>query len=62
MQLFREKGYGATSVADLLKAADVNSGSLYNFFPGKQELLLAVLDAYQRYPRNGAGAGVARRH
>jgi TetR/AcrR family transcriptional repressor of nem operon len=49
MQLFREKGYASTSVADLLKAAEVNSGSLYNFFPGKRELLLAVLEAY----RNG---------
>lgn len=46
MQLFREKGYAATSVADLLKMAEVNSGSLYNFFPGKQDLLLAVLKAY----------------
>jgi AcrR family transcriptional regulator len=49
MQLFQEKGYGSTSVADLLRTADVNSGSLYNFFPGKQDVLLAVLDAY----RNG---------
>jgi TetR/AcrR family transcriptional repressor of nem operon len=47
MQLFWEKGYGSTSVADVLKAAQVNSGSLYHFFPGKQDLLLAVLDAYQ---------------
>jgi AcrR family transcriptional regulator len=46
MQLFRDKGYGSTSVADVLHAARVNSGSLYHFFPGKQELLLAVLDAY----------------
>jgi len=46
MQLFWEKGYGSTSVADVLKSAGVNSGSLYHFFPGKQELLLAVLDAY----------------
>jgi TetR/AcrR family transcriptional regulator, transcriptional repressor for nem operon len=46
MQLFREKGFGSTSVADVLKAAGVNSGSLYHFFPGKQDLLLAVLDAY----------------
>jgi len=46
MQLFRDKGYGSTSVADLLLAARVNSGSLYHFFPGKQDLLLAVLDAY----------------
>jgi TetR/AcrR family transcriptional regulator, transcriptional repressor for nem operon len=46
MQLFRDKGYGSTSVADVLQSARVNSGSLYHFFPGKQELLLAVLDAY----------------
>src|SRR6202035_4617400 len=46
MQLFWEKGYGSTSVADVLQAARVNSGSLYHFFPGKQDLLLAVLDMY----------------
>ncbi len=46
MQLFWEKGYGSTSIADLLKKADVNSGSLYHFFPGKQDVLLAVLDMY----------------
>src|SRR5260370_37039306 len=46
MQLFWEKGYGSTSVADVLQAAKVNSGSLYHFFPGKQDLLLAVLDMY----------------
>jgi TetR/AcrR family transcriptional regulator, transcriptional repressor for nem operon len=51
MQLFRDKGYGSTSVADVLQAARVNSGSLYHFFPGKQDLLLAVLDTY----RDGIG-------
>ena len=48
MRLFWEKGYGSTSVADVLQAAKVNSGSLYHFFPGKQDLLLAVLDLYQQ--------------
>ncbi|TMH35691.1 MAG: TetR/AcrR family transcriptional regulator [Betaproteobacteria bacterium] len=38
MKLFWEKGYGSTSIADLLQAAGVNSGSLYHFFPGKQDL------------------------
>lgn len=47
LRLFAEKGYGSTSVADVRQAADVHSGSLYHFFPGKQELLLAVLEAYQ---------------
>jgi TetR/AcrR family transcriptional regulator, transcriptional repressor for nem operon len=51
MKLFWEKGYGSTSVADVLQAARVNSGSLYHFFPGKQDLLLAVLEAY----RSGIG-------
>jgi TetR/AcrR family transcriptional repressor of nem operon len=47
MQLFWEKGYESTSVSDVLKSAGANSGSLYHFFPGKQDLLLAVLDMYR---------------
>ncbi len=47
MHLFWEKGYGSTSIADILGRAAVNSGSLYHFFPGKQDVLLAVLDAYR---------------
>jgi TetR/AcrR family transcriptional regulator, transcriptional repressor for nem operon len=46
MQLFWEKGYNSTSIADVLQKAKVNSGSLYHFFPGKADLLAAVLDAY----------------
>ena len=46
MQLFAEKGYGSTSVADILQAAGANAGSLYYFFPGKQDLLIAVLETY----------------
>jgi TetR/AcrR family transcriptional regulator, transcriptional repressor for nem operon len=48
MQLFWEKGYGSTSIADVLNAAKVNSGSLYHYFPGKQDLLLAVLEMYRQ--------------
>jgi TetR/AcrR family transcriptional repressor of nem operon len=48
MLLFAQKGYASTSVADILQAAGVNAGSLYHFFPGKQDVLLAVLDAYLR--------------
>lgn len=47
MQLFWEKGYNSTSIADLLQTAKINSGSLYYFFPGKSELLVAVLDTYR---------------
>ncbi|MDB5364621.1 MAG: regulatory protein TetR [Rhodospirillales bacterium] len=47
MQLFAEKGYLSTSVADILKSAGANSGSLYHYFPTKQDVLVAVLEAYR---------------
>ena len=46
MRLFSEKGYGATSIADILQAAGANAGSLYYCFPTKQDLLIAVLKRY----------------
>src|SRR5580698_7222722 len=47
MRLFGEKGYGSTSVADILREAGANSGSLYHAFPTKQDLLIAVLQTYR---------------
>ena len=47
MRLFSEKGYGSTSVADILREAGANSGSLYHAFPTKQDLLIAVLKTYR---------------
>jgi AcrR family transcriptional regulator len=48
MELFWLKGYGSTSIADILSRSQVNSGSLYHFFPGKQDVLIAVLERYRR--------------
>lgn len=45
-QLFLVKGYEATGIAEILREAGVNSGSLYYFFKTKEELLLAVLELY----------------
>ncbi len=45
--LFLVQGYNATGVAQILKRAGVNSGSLYYFFPTKEDLLLAVLEWYR---------------
>lgn len=45
--LFFRQGYVATGVAQILKASNANSGSLYYFFPGKEDLLVAVLEKYQ---------------
>lgn len=47
MELFWEKGYGSTSIADILSRTQIHSGSLYHFFPGKQDVLVAVLEAYR---------------
>jgi TetR/AcrR family transcriptional repressor of nem operon len=47
MKLFGEKGYGSTSVADILREAQANAGSLYHFFPTKQDVLLATLEMYR---------------
>ena len=47
MELFWLKGYGSTSISDILSRTQLNSGSLYHFFPGKQDLLVAVLEAYR---------------
>ncbi len=47
MKLFSEKGFGATSIQDILNSADVHAGSLYHFFPTKQDLLIAVLARYR---------------
>jgi TetR/AcrR family transcriptional repressor of nem operon len=46
-QLFFKQGYTATGVAEVLKVAKANSGSLYYFFPSKEDLLAAVLEKYQ---------------
>ncbi len=51
MELFWLKGFHSTSVADILSRTQLNSGSLYNVFPSKQDVLIGVLEAY----RDGIG-------
>src|SRR3954453_5195769 len=62
MELFWLKGFGSTSIADNLSGSQVNSGSLYYFFPGKQDVLIAGLEAYRDgirpMPLEPAWAGV----
>jgi len=47
MELFWEKGFQSTSISDILSRTQIHSGSLYHFFPGKQDVLAAVLEAYR---------------
>lgn len=45
--LFLAQGYQGTGIAQILKQAGANSGSLYHYFPTKEDLLVAVLGWYQ---------------
>lgn len=45
--LFLLQGYHATGVSEIVRTANVRMGSLYYFFPTKEDLLLAVLEWYR---------------
>lgn len=47
MQLFWDKGYEATSLADLMHATGLSKSSLYAAFGSKHELFLTAFDAYR---------------
>ncbi len=47
--LFLVNGYNGTGMSQIQTAAGVRGGSLYYFFPTKEDLLLAVLDWYRTH-------------
>ena len=50
IRVFRERGYNATSVADLAQATGLSAGSLYKAFKDKRGIFLA---AFERYVEDG---------
>ena len=42
-ELIHRKGLRATSITDLLEAADIQRGTLYHYFSGKHEVAMAML-------------------
>jgi TetR/AcrR family transcriptional repressor of nem operon len=48
IEVFRHKGYEATSVQDLVEAMEIHRASLYDTFGDKHDLYLAALDRYDR--------------
>lgn len=42
MRCFRERGFVATSMADVIAAADLSAGAIYSYFAGKDELAVAA--------------------
>lgn len=43
MQLFKNKGFQETTVVDIAKAARVSRGTVFNYFPYKEAILIADL-------------------
>lgn len=43
-ELFLERGYAATSVADITQRAGVSRSTFFNYFPAKADLLWAAFD------------------
>ncbi|PWQ97888.1 TetR/AcrR family transcriptional regulator [Leucothrix arctica] len=53
-QVFWAKGYESTSLADLLKATQINKGSFYNAFGSKKSLFTQSLTKYDQENRRVA--------
>lgn len=60
-RLFAERGFHATSVPDIVKAAGVGHGTFYQYFGSRRDILLAltqqVVDARERLPSPGSPGG-----
>ncbi|MBO9577492.1 MAG: TetR/AcrR family transcriptional regulator [Microbacteriaceae bacterium] len=41
---FREQGFQATTMADIIEASGLSAGALYRYFTGKQELAIAAAE------------------
>ena len=44
-QLFSTKGYEETTMDDVAERAEVSKATLYNYFPGKDSLLMGIAEA-----------------
>jgi AcrR family transcriptional regulator len=44
LDLFAKKGFAETTVEDITDAADVGKGTFFNYFPGKDHILIAFSD------------------
>jgi TetR/AcrR family transcriptional regulator, repressor of the mexAB-oprM multidrug resistance operon len=56
-RLFLERGYAATSIADIARAAGLASNSVYWYFPTKDHAFAAVLDRVLADEAEHASAG-----
>lgn len=58
IKLFSDKGFLNTPITDIMEASGTSKGGLYNHFPNKEELCLAVLSESRRIWREINLAGL----
>jgi AcrR family transcriptional regulator len=58
--LFSERGITTTGVAELAAAAQVSKRTLYQHFPGKDDVVVAYLQAFEEDPGSGPEDVLAR--
>lgn len=59
--LFSERGYHGTSMREVAAAVGIKAGSLYNHFPGKEELLFQIARGVMVELLEGGRAAIAGR-
>jgi len=47
MELFAERGFDAVTVADVARAADVATATVFNYFPRKEDLVYSRLEVFE---------------
>ncbi|HEV3229705.1 MAG TPA: TetR family transcriptional regulator [Solirubrobacteraceae bacterium] len=46
-RLFAERGFEQVTVADVARAADVSEGTVFNYFPAKEDLVYGRMEAFE---------------
>ena len=46
LKIFSEKGYEATSMSQVAKAAEIGKGTIYEYFESKEELILNAVSSW----------------